>query len=73
MKITIASTTKIVTMNNIQCRVWEGKTEGGVEVHAFIPRIAAREGQDLSQFERELEEQLAPSEAVAAIPLRLIL
>ena len=76
MKITIASTTKIVSLNGIDCRVWEGETERGVPVHCYIPRIAVEKGLAASQydqFEAELREQRKPSAAVAAIPLRLLL
>ncbi len=78
MKITIESTTAIVTINDgIQCRVWEGHTESGIKVEVLIPRIAARKGQDLSQFEAELQEQAPPSAdalfPLGAFPLRLIL
>jgi hypothetical protein len=73
MTITIESTTQVVKLNGIDCRVWEGQTAGGVKVHCFIPRIAAKGDQDLSQFETELQEQRAPSFEIAAIPLRMIL
>ena len=73
MTITIESTTKIVNLDGIDCRVWEGTTKGGVRIHCFIPRIAASADQDLTQFERELEEQRAPSFLVSGIPLRMIL
>ena len=35
--MTIESTTKIVALNGIDCRVWEGTTERGVPIHCFIP------------------------------------
>jgi hypothetical protein len=73
MIITIESTTKVVKLNGIYCRVWEGQTVSGVKVHCFIPRIAAKDDQDLSQFEAELQEQRVPSFEIAAIPLRMIL
>lgn len=73
MKITIESTSKIVLANGIQCRVWEGQTESGIKVECLIPRIAARKGQDLSQFEKELEECSPPSAEASAFPLRMIL
>lgn len=73
MKITIESTTQIVQVNGIDCRVWEGKTEGGVRVQCLIPRIAARMGENLSQFEAELEEQRPPSPDFQPFPLRMIL
>ena len=77
MKITIESTTKIVNLQlggvDFPCRVWEGQTESGVKVHCFIPRVAAKDSQDLSQFEAELLEQRAPSFEIQAFPLRFIL
>jgi hypothetical protein len=73
MTMTITSTSKIVKLNGIDCRVWEGSTESGVKVHCFIPRVAAKDDQDLSQFEAELQEQAKPSFEIEAIPLRMIL
>lgn len=73
MKVTIESTTKIVNANGIDCRVWEGKTERGIEITCLIPRIAVRNGQDVSQFETELQEQRPPSADTAAFPMRMIL
>jgi len=77
MKVTLESTAKIILLQadngEVQARVWEGTTEGGVKVHAFITRIACLATEDCSVFERELQEQRAPSAAVQAVPLRLIL
>jgi len=73
MKINLESTTKIVTLNGVPARIWEGKTESGIPVHAYVTRIAVARDQDCSEFERELQEHRAPSVDVAAIPLRLLL
>ncbi len=78
MKITIESTTRVVEVKvngiSYQARAWEGETESGVKVHCLIPRIAAHKDADLSQFERELQEQKAPSDAtMQCFPLRMIL
>lgn len=74
MKMTIESTTHIVKVNGIDCRVWEGETARGIKVQALIPRVAVRNGQDTSQFEAELKEQAAPStDAIQSFPLRMIL
>lgn len=74
MKITLESTTAIVTVNDgIQCRVWEGETASGIKVQALIPRIAAHKDSDLSEFERELKEQRPPSVDFASFPLRMII
>lgn len=74
MKITIESTTRMVTANGVDCRLWEGETERGVKIVVLIPRIAVQLGQDMQQFEAELKEQKAPSVVgVDVFPLRLIL
>lgn len=73
MKITIESTTKIVQVNGIDCRVWEGESERGVKVQALIPRIAAHKDADLAQFEAELEEQKAPTFNPSPFPSRLVI
>lgn len=73
MKITIESTSKIVQLNGVPARVWEGKTDSGIPVHAFVTRIAVAGDQDQTQFQRELQEHAAPSPELQAIPLRLIL
>ena len=79
MKVTLESTTKMVLVKTspvegvIECRVWEGQTESGIRVSALIPRIAAAEGEDLTQFAEELKEQRAPSGEINCWPLRLVL
>lgn len=73
MKITIESTTKIVQLDGVPARIWEGATESGIPVHCYVTRIAVARDQDASQFERELQEQKAPRPELAAIPARMIL
>jgi hypothetical protein len=73
MKITIESTSKIVQLNDVKARVWEGETESGIKVHAFITRIACDKKADSVQFEKELLEQKAPSADIEAYPLKMIL
>lgn len=73
MRMQIESTTKIVTMNGVEARMWEGETEQGVPVIVWIPRIAVRDDQDTRQFEAELRECRAPSEEVESFPLRMVL
>jgi hypothetical protein len=73
MKLQLESTTKTVTVNGIQARLWQGQTGGGIPVHAYITRVAVAADEDGTEFERELQEHAAPRPEVAAIPLRLIL
>lgn len=61
MKVTLESTDKIVTLHvgadgDVPARIWEGSTESGIRVHAFITRIAVHRELDNTQFERELQE-----------------
>lgn len=73
MKITIENTTKVVELNGIPARIWEGHTDSGIPIHCYITRVAVAEGLDCTQFERELQEQRKPSVPIEAIPLRMIL
>jgi hypothetical protein len=73
MKLIIENTTKIVEVNGLPARVWEGHTDSGIPVHCFITRVAVANDADCSQFEKELSEQRRPSVEVEAIPLRFVL
>ncbi len=74
MKIRIESTTKIVHLNGVPARIWEGQTESGIKVHCYITRIAIDKDETrIEEFETELKEQKRPSIEIEAIPLRMIL
>jgi hypothetical protein len=73
MKITIESTTKLVTLNGVPARLWEGTTSSGIPVVAFVTRVAVPEGQPTEQFELELKEQKSPTpELAGAFDARLL-
>lgn len=84
MKITIESTSKIVTLisdgKEVAARVWQGETESGIPVQCFITRIAPeiprsdpRIEELTAAFERELERMPDPRPTVEAIPLRMVI
>jgi hypothetical protein len=74
MNVQLHSTEKIVHLNNVPARIWEGVTESGVKVHAYITRIAIDKDEPNSeQFEKELQEHRPPSPEIQAIPLRMII
>lgn len=78
MKVTLDSTDQIVDLvtpsGTVPARRWEGQTESGIAVHAFITRIAVHKDLDASQFEKELQQTRQPSpDVAAAYPLRMIL
>lgn len=74
MKLNITSTSMIVQINGLPCRVWEGTSASGVPVTCFIPLIAPpSKGFDLTEFEIDLHEHVGPSDAARSFPLRMIL
>lgn len=82
MKITLESTSKLVTFEvdrgQVPARIWEGVTEDGTPVHAYITRICPSIPEPLpeaiaAEFARALAEQKPPSAVVRAIPMRMIL
>jgi hypothetical protein len=74
MKIIIESTSKIVWLNGIQARIWEGETDSAIKIHCFITRVAIDKDEPrVEQFETELKEQRVPSAEIESYPMRLIL
>ena len=74
MKITIKSTTKIVKLNGVPARIWEGKTESGIDVHCFVTRIAIDENETRAdEFAVELQEHEPPTAAMEAYPLSMLI
>ncbi|HMI86815.1 MAG TPA: hypothetical protein VK550_22130 [Polyangiaceae bacterium] len=74
MRITLESTTKVVEVNGVPARIWEGATESGIPIHVYVTRVAVEEQQKHhEEFERQLQTHRAPSPAVQAISLRLVL
>lgn len=66
MTITISNTSKIVEINGVPARIWEGTTESGITVHCFITRIAALNVDNQEEFLNELQQVKAPSADVSA-------
>ena len=73
MKITITSTSNLITINGMQCRLWEGTTESGIKIHALIARIACeKDDPRAGELGNELIESHPPKEEYS-YPLRMIL
>lgn len=82
MNITIYPTDKIIQLTGaeeqkgVPARIWEGLTDSGIKVQAFLTRIAIGADEPPAvqeQFRKELQETQPPSAPVAAYPLRLVL
>lgn len=74
MKMTIESTSRIVHVNGVPARIWQGTTEAGVAVVVAVTRVAVGKGDDAHELERDLVEHAPPNAAaVEAFPLRMVL
>ena len=73
MKVTIESTEKVVNLNGVPARIWEGQTDSGIPLHAFVTRVAVAGDQNHEQFQKELQEHTAPSPEVRSYDPRMIL
>jgi predicted transcriptional regulator len=73
VQVQLESTDKVVTLNGVPARIWEGHTACGVPCHAYITRIAVDKDLDTSEFVRELQEHRPVSEELRAFPARLVL
>jgi hypothetical protein len=63
MKVTLESTSKIVQHSlgcgeSVEVRVWEGTTETGLPIRAFLTTIAPQDVEDLQRFDGELRAGL---------------
>lgn len=72
MKIEITSTDEITEISGVPVRHWSGLTEGGIECHVFVHRIAVSNDEDASAFENELRE-MDPPKGPRTVNLRQIL
>jgi hypothetical protein len=79
MRIELISTDKIVELETatgrVKARIWEGRTDGGIAIHAYVTRIGVARELDASAFERELLEcpAVRASDPIAAFPMRLLI
>lgn len=77
MIVRLESTTKTVELRTadgtVPARIWQGFTDAGVQVHAYITRIACPIEEDRSEFEADLDRHADPRPEIMAIPLRLVL
>jgi len=84
MRIRLESTSKIVSLRidgvDVPARMWQGTTESGIPVHAFVTRITPDipiTDPDIdaltAEFDADLQRTAAPTVVVAAMPSRLIL
>jgi hypothetical protein len=69
MKITIESTSEVVALNGVRARVWQGKTDSGIPVAAFVASIAVDRAEDCAEFDRQLQAHAEPRPDLRELPL----
>lgn len=76
MKMTIESTAELVDINGVPARIWQGESDSGTPVIAFVTRIAVPEDageQAHAQFAAELQQHAVPRAAVQTLPTRMLI
>ena len=80
MKIQLEQTDRIVELESdggtVPARIWQGETESGIRVLAYVTRIMPVMDKDdprQQEFQDALAQTAAPRAEVNGIPLRLIL
>lgn len=72
MKLTLEPTSKLVYLDGVKTRVWEGTDEENVPVHAYIVLVAIPDrglpDRDVARFAERLTETRAPSPDVLELP-----
>lgn len=73
MKITLEPTSKIIEIDGVPCRVWQGQSERGVKCHAHIALIGVDRADDSDEFDCELREVKTPRANIEHLPARMTL
>jgi hypothetical protein len=72
--IMLQPTTRIVEVNGVPARVWEGVTPDMQHVVALIAQIAVHKDADQAAFQASLQEAQGPTKAAVEIyPLRMLI
>lgn len=60
MRMTIKSTSRIVRLDGVECRAWQGITDRAVRVTLYVARVEVDDSQDCSELDDELVETKPP-------------
>lgn len=61
MRLTIERTDRLTSVDGVECRVWNGRTDDGVLCLVLVHRIVVREDNDCGAFEAALVERPRPA------------
>ena len=60
MKIQMEPTENVVSIDGVECRIWNAVTDSNVQCFVFVHRIGVRNDSDLGAFEQALAERPDP-------------
>jgi hypothetical protein len=74
MKMTLESTDRFMSINGQPHRVWQGKTEGGIPVEAYIRAVSPQthDAEANALFDRELEALPQPRRELVSFDYRMV-
>lgn len=75
MKLTLSPSPRIDRIDGVECRLWTGTDETGVEVHAWIRTVSPQthDPEANARFESVLRSLPRPRRAADVIELRFVL
>jgi len=73
MKIILQSTNTFGQVNDVRVRLWEGKTDNGIPIFAYVACIAVHKSEDQREFETQLEEHVEASALLKHLPLGAVI
>jgi hypothetical protein len=73
MKITLEPTTQTHTIDGVAVRLWQGTTDQGTPIFAFITRVGVDRQTPCPEIEAALREASAPRPELTVFPARLVL
>lgn len=74
MKVTLEPTSLFTHVNGVRCRIWQGTTERGVQVHAHVALVGVDKADDASELDRALKEVKPPrADLLAFADLRMVM
>lgn len=75
MKLTLEPTDRIQTVDGVPHRIWQGTTDQGTPVLAYVRAVSAQTHDEaaLAVFDRELQALPAPRRELVSFDMRFVL
>jgi hypothetical protein len=60
VKLSIEMSDELVSVDGVQCRIWNGHADNGVPVRVYVHRVAVPLGEPMKAFDEELLSKKPP-------------